>query len=249
MGAGSKDLHAKSRRYSEKYPYKAKGIHVLMMDYGRLKDKARNTSDFDAAAILCDLEIALDKVNLTPRMRQCVALYYFVGLTEQQCAKVIGVSQQLINKSIAASLDRLEAFMAFGYMQKEDARMDGIIAANHPFTSWVNDVASRKAKIYSKAPYVAEYSAEFLNDSKAKETIRQRTEGSSYVNDYTGVEEYPYYTEEQFRWADRRMAFVDEVYPGGDVTGSRTLAIKLQDDPYGRDYTVSKQKIFAGRGA
>lgn len=249
MGAGSKDLHAKSRSYSVKYPYKAKGIHVLMMDYGRLKERVRDDSDFDAAAILCDLERALDKVNLTPRMRQCLALRYFVGMAEQQCASILGISQPTVNETITNALDRLEAFMAFGYMQKENSRISGILSNTHPFISWINDVATRKSKIYSKAPYVTEYCAEFLSDAKALETIRQRTEGSSYVNDYTGVEEYPYYTEEQFRWADRRMTFVDEVYPVGDVTGSRTLAIKLQDDPYGRDYTVSKQKLFVGRGA
>lgn len=248
MGAGSKDLHAKSRRYSEKYPYKAKGIHVLMMDYGRLKDKARNTSDFDAAAILCDLEIALDKVNLTPRMRQCVALYYFVGLTEQQCASVLGISRQTVNESTSSALDRLEAFMAFGYMQKENARFNALLTQSHPFIEWLNDVASRKSRIYSKAPNVTEFLAEFFDDKKAQDVIDQRTQGSSYVEDYTGVEEYPYYTEEQFRWADRRMSFVPEVFPTGDVAGTRKVAVKLQDDPYGREFIEEKQKIFVGRG-
>lgn len=248
MGAGAKDLHAKSRSYSEKYPYKAKGIHVLMMDYGRLKDKVRFTSDFDAAAILCDLERALDKVNLTPRMRQCIALRYFVGLTEQQCAKILGIDRTTVNRMVESALDRLEAFMAFGYMQKENARTDGLLTENHPFISWLNAVASRKARVYSKAPSLTEYLAEVFNDKNAQETIRQRTEGSSFVPDYTGVEEYPYYTEEQFRWADRRMSFVPEVFPTGDVAGTRTIAVKLHDDPYGRDYVQEKQKIFVGRG-
>lgn len=248
MGAGSKDLHAKSRRYSEKYPYKAKGIHVLMMDYGRLKDKARNTSDFDAAAILCDLEIALDKVNLTPRMRQCVALYYFVGFTEQQCAKVLDVNQSTVNRMIESALDRLEAFMAFGYMQKENARTDANLTDTHPFISWLNDVAGRKSRIYSKPPMLTEYLADTFEDKKAQDVIYQRKHGSTFVPDYTCVEEYPYYTEEQFRWADRRMSFVPEVFPTGDVAGTRTMAVKLQDDPFGRDYIQEKQKIFVGRG-
>ena len=249
MGPGAKDLHAKSRSYSVKYPYKAKGIHVLMMDYGRLKEQIRNESDFDAAAILCDLERALDKVNLTPRMRQCVALRYFVGLTEQQCAKILGIDRSTVNRMVDSALDRLEAFMAFGYMQKENARTDAILTQNHPFISWVNDVACRKKRIYSKPPVLTEYLSEMFGDKKAQETIRQRTEGSSYTYDYSGVEEYPYYTEEQFRWSDRRMAFVPEVFPTGDVAGTRTMAVKLQDDPYGRDYVQEKQKIFVGRGA
>lgn len=249
MGGGSKDLHAKSRSYSVKYPYKAKGIHVLMMDYGRLKDKARLTSDFDAAAILCDLEIALDKVNLTPRMRQYVALKYFVGFTEPQIARMFGVSKQAVSDATKNALDRLEAYMAFGYIKREDARTDAKLTENHPFIRWVNDIASRKARIYSKPPMLTEYLAEMFADKKAQETILQRAEGSSFVIDYTGVEEYPYYTEEQFRWADRRMSFVPEVFPTGDVAGTRTMAIKLQDDPFGRDFVQEKQKIFVGRGA
>lgn len=249
MGAGTKDIHAKSTNYSKKYPYKAKGIHVLMMDYGRLKAHCRYESDFDAAAILCDLERALDKCNLTPRMRQCIALRYFVGLTESQVGSIVGISQPMVHKINANALDRLEAFMAFGYMQKEDARTDAKLTDTHPFISWINDVASRKKSIYSKAPFVTEFLADVFGDEKALETIRQRSEGSNYVNDYTGVEEYPYYTEEQFRWADRRMSFVPEVFPTGDVAGTRKVAVKLQDDPYGRDFIVEKQKIFVGRGA
>src|SRR5690606_22856654 len=49
--------------------------------------------------------------------------------------------------------------------------------------------------------------------------------------------------------ADRRMAFVPEVFPGGDGAGTRTVAVKLQDDAYGRDFIEEKQKIFVGRGA
>lgn len=249
MGAGTKDIHAKSTQYSKKYPYKAKGIHVLMMDYWRLKDRSRFESDFDAAAILCDLERALDKCNLTPRMRQCLSLRYFVGLTESQVGSILDISRQAVSDTNENALDRLEAFMAFGYMQKGNARIDGLLTVTHPFIAWVNNIACGKASIYSKPQFVTEYMAEVLGDKKAQETIRQRSEGSSYVPDYTGVEEYPYYTEEQFRWADRRMSFVPEVFPGGDVAGSRKVVVKLKDDPYGRDYSVEKQKIFVGRGA
>lgn len=248
MGAGTKDIHAKSTQYSKKYPYKAKGIHVLMMDYWRLKDRSRLESDYDAAAILCDLERALDKCNLTPRMRQAIALRYFVGLSESQVGKVLGISQQMVSKTVASSLDRLEALMAFGYMQKENARINAELTYEHPFIDWLRDVTDGKRSIYAKPVQLTEFLADFFNDKNAQETIRQRTEGSSYKPDYTSVEEYPYYTEEQFRWADRRMTFVSEVFPVGDVTGSRTVAVKLRDDKYGREYTIEKRKIFAKRG-
>lgn len=247
MSASYRDIYAKSTEYEKKYPYKSDGLHALMSDYWRLKESSYTDSDMDAAAILCDLERALDHCNLTPRMRQVITLKYFVEFTEVQISKILGVNQSTVSRTASNALDRLEAFMAYGYKQKEDARIDAKLTETHPFITWLNEVTAGLRSIYSRPQYVTEYLADFFEDKRAIETLRQRREGFIFKEDYTGKVEYPYYSDAQLRWKDRRMSFVPEVFPVGDVAGTRKVITKLRDDPYGREYAIEKRKIFVGR--
>lgn len=247
MGSVSRDIDKKSREYADKYPYEAEGIACLMRDYTKLRSTQALAGDIDSVALLADLERALDRCNLTPRMRQCLALYFFAQLTEADTAAVLGIERSTVNRTVESALDRLEAFMEFGYNKALGSRIDAIIEPITKLHEWANDVANGRKHIYSNPQGVAEWLAT-KGDKKAKVVMKQRKEPFVYVEDYTGREEYPPYTKEQFKWSDRRVSYVPEVYPPGDVTGTRTVAVKLRGDKYGREYTIEKRKIFAKRG-
>lgn len=247
MGVVKRDIGKKAREYEFNYPYEVDGIHALLKDINKLSEARWYDGDIDATVLITDLKQALDNSNLTPRMRQVLALYYFADMTEQEVADVLNVSQQAVNYAIDEALERVSTFMEFGYSKPTNARTDAKIDAYHPFLDWVNDVACGNSPIYKIPDSLTDWFA-FNGDEKAREVIRQRIEGFTFVPDYESEEEYPVLTEEQFRWADRRMSFFPEVYPEGDITGTRTTVVRPRDDKQGRDFIIEKRKIFKHRG-
>lgn len=241
MGAVSRDIDKRFRQYEDKYPYAAEGISQLMRDYSKLKGGQALSGDVDSVALLADLEYALDNCNLTPRMRQALALYYFAELSKVDVAKVLGVNRKSFDDTLDAAVERLEAFMEFGYNKAVNIRNDAIIHGELRIYSWANDIARGYVSVYSKPEGVTEWLAQ-NGDKKAKES---RNKTNNFVLDYEGVEEYPPYTKEQFRWNDRRMSFAAEVFPSGDVIGTRKVCVKLKDDPQGREYMLERRKMFA----
>ena len=247
MGSVSRDIDKRFRQYEEKYPYEAKGIAQLMRDYWNLRANQSIAGDVDASALLIDLERALKRCNLTPRMKQCLALHFFADFSKADVARILAIGKVTVGETIESALDRLEAFMEFGYNKALGARTDGIIEQQAEIHEWLNEIASGTTPVYSKPRGITEWLAQ-NNDKKAKTTIQQRSEPLVYVIDYTGREEYPPYTAEQFRWADRRVTYAPEVFPPDNVAGTRKVVVKLRDDKFGRDYAIEKRKIFA-RGA
>lgn len=250
MGAVSRDIHKNAREYDDLYTYTDEGIAVLLKDIYRLNESRWYKGDIDATAIIADLKTALDSDCLTPRMRQVVALYYFVGLTEGETANILGIAERkAINKALNASLERIAEQMSEGsFRKKGHAEIETGLST--PLFIWLTAVAYRKEPIY-KVP--AEVFTEILinseTDINAKETLRQREEGSNYMVDYSETEEYPALSEDQFKWKDRRMAFKPEIFPRGDVTGSRKVAIKLRDgDNFGNEWVLDRRKLYARGG-
>jgi hypothetical protein len=250
MGAVKRDVYRNGREHDATYAYTDVGIAVLLKDIYRLKENRLYKGDLDATAIITDLKLALDSDCLTPRMRQVVALYYFVGLTEGETAEVLGLAQKVINISLSSAIERVAEQMSEGSFRKKGHAVieTGIDTALY---RWLSAVAYRESPIYIVP---ADVFTEMLNrsvdtDSNAKETLRQRTEGSNFINDYSDVEEYPALSEEQFKWRDRRMSFKSEIFPRGDVVGTRKVAIKLRDgDSVGNEWVIEKRKLFARGG-
>jgi hypothetical protein len=251
MGAVKRDLFRSGREYDAIYDYTDEGIATLLKDVYRFKESRHYKGDIDATAILTDLKLALDSDCLTPRMRQVVALYYFVGLTEEETADILGITERkAVNKSLSSSLERIAEQMSKGsYRKKGHAEIS--TEYNTPLYNWLTAVAYGDAPIYEVPGDVF---TEILNrsrhsDKNADETLRQRLEGSSYKEDYADAEEYPALTEDQFKWKDRRMSFKSEIYPRGDVIGSRKVSIKLRDgDESGNEWILEKRKLFARGG-
>jgi hypothetical protein len=245
MGAVKRDVHKKGREYHENYPYEAAGIAALLRDINRLSESRWYNGDIDATTILADLKHALDSSCLTPRMRQVVALYYFAQMTEEEVAELIGVNRVTVNEALETALERVSTFMEYGYTKPTNARTDALLTPTHPFLEWINEVASGTQPVYSFSEDITHWLAS-KGDKKAQETIRQKTDGYTYLPVYEkDCEEYPPYTDDQFRWKDRRMSFVSEVYPTRDTVGFRKVATKLEDnnnDP--REWNLERKRLF-----
>lgn len=245
MGATKRDVHKKGREYHDNYPYEAAGIAALLRDINALSESRWYKGDIDATTILTDLKQALDSSCLTPRMRQVVALYYFAQMNEEEVAEVIGVNRVTVNESLETALERVSTFMEYGYTKPTNARIDAIVTPSHPFLEWVNDVASGNQPVYSFSEDITHWLAS-KGDSKAQETIKQSVDGYTYLPIYEkDCDEYPPYTDDQFRWKDRRMSFVSEVYPTRDTVGFRKVATKLEDnnnDP--SEWNLERKRLF-----
>lgn len=248
MGAVSRDLEKKAREYDELYQYNREGITKLLQDIHSVKESRIYHGDIDATAILADLFTALDSDCLTARMRQVVALYYFAGLIEKEMTLLLGINQKSINEIKQKAVDRVAEHMYRG----------GKFKAGNPYVPfaddrvlyrWLNAVADGQLPVYTVTQTVFNDINRILapKDKKAAEVLRQQREDVIFVEE-PDVDEYPCLTEDQFAWADRRVTYVEEVYPPSDVVGTRKVAIKLRDDKKGREYIVEKRKMFKRRG-
>lgn len=82
------------------HPYTEQGVERLLKDIYKLWDEETYGGDINATIIRIDLERALQSSALTPRQRQAVALYFFAQLTQQECAKLLGIEQSSVDRRI-----------------------------------------------------------------------------------------------------------------------------------------------------
>ncbi|MCC2383536.1 RNA polymerase sigma factor [Bacillus cereus] len=247
MGAISVDIHKKGREYGNLYGYKREGVKALLKDIYRLSESKLHKGDIDAAAILTDLNISLNNECLTPKQRQCIALYYFVNLSIKEASSILDIYPSVFNYHIKGALSRLANNMRFGTVTKKGDPI-GLFGNSSGVYKWLDEIALGKP--LEEPPYeVVLDIAEILSksDEKSSEMIRQHIEGFVYVEENEG-EEYPCLCEEQMRWADRRVSYVEEVFPPGDVTGYHRVLIRDDEDRKGVEYKEERRKIFKRRG-
>lgn len=246
MGAVSRDLTKKSRQYDEQYPYESKGITALLRDIYRLKGVTQFGGDIDSTVILTDLDLALNGDCLTKRQRQSIALYYFAGLKLRECSEVMVLDDSVIKYHLKGGLSRLSSHMKTGerFMKGDDITL---FDETNAIYRWLNAIANG-SPVTEPSVSVTLDLARFFLDDKAKEYVRQHEEGFEYIEDYTDVEEYPCLSEDQMRWSDRRVTYVEEVFPPGDAVGSVKVAVRNEEDRKGVEFSVERRKIFKRRG-
>ena len=249
MGASKRDMAKKEREYSARYSYEPVGVAALLKDISRLNESRIFKGDIDATVIITDLKLALDSDCLTPRMRQVVALYYFVGMTEEEISRTIFNTQQVVNKSIKKAVERIASEMAYGAYVKS-GHADFEFTEQTPLYKWLTEVGYGNLPVYEVPDEVFTNLLKISTaDDRAREVLRQRKYGPPETTKLEEEDEYPALTEDQFKWRDRRMTFKDEIFPAGDSTGSRKVAIKLRDgDSAGNEWVLEKRKIFARGG-
>jgi hypothetical protein len=93
------------------HPYTEQGVERLLKDIYKLWEEETYGGDINATIIRIDLERALQSNALTPRQRQAVALYYFAQLTQQECAKVLGIDKRNVGRRLENALRNIALHM------------------------------------------------------------------------------------------------------------------------------------------
>ncbi|MBW3113505.1 hypothetical protein KYJ26_16750 [Bacillus sp. MCCB 382] len=116
--------------------------------------------------------------------------------------------------------------------------------------AWVNQIGNgEEISVPNDAAIVAIAKRFATDELKAREMLRQFSEGYVEVVDVDdGKPEYTCLSESQMKWSDRRVTYVEEVYPPGDVLGSQKVATRDEEDKYGVEYRQDRRKMFKVRG-
>lgn len=109
MGHVKIDTAKKERTYSVKYALNtAAGVKLLLRDRHRISS-ARFRGDYAASDILLDLNSAIYNAGLTERQTEAVALISGFDLTQEEAARVMGMTQQAVAKTYDAAAEKLAA--------------------------------------------------------------------------------------------------------------------------------------------
>lgn len=102
------DIESNARRYETKYDLLTrKGLHRLLRDQHRLKARAYDKGDYDAAVILLDLARARMAAGLTDRQREALRYVYDLDLNQEETAEEMGISRQAVSKFVIGALKRI----------------------------------------------------------------------------------------------------------------------------------------------
>lgn len=233
-----------------------KGIARLLRDYYELRTRTEYVGDYDTAVMLADLMAQINGDILTPRQRQFIAIYYFVGLTFEEIAIVMRLaSPSNVSDGLYAALDRLADTdnTRFKTRTPENfADYDGAVYR------WLDGIAEGKPiKEPSRRVLLSIATVLSKSDGNSSEMLRQKSEGFVYLDESMG-EEYPHLSDSQTRWVDRRITLVEDVFPVGDIVGSQRYTPLPEyngdegtDDEYLLSRTIKttgRRKLFKLRG-
>lgn len=109
MGHVKTDIDKKARVYEVKYALNsAAGVKKLLRDRHYVSS-ARYNGDTDASAILIDLHSAINSAGLSATQTEAVALVSGMDLTQQEAAKVMGITRQAVAQSYDAACEKIAA--------------------------------------------------------------------------------------------------------------------------------------------
>jgi predicted DNA-binding protein (UPF0251 family) len=184
----------------------------LLSDIYKLANDAEYRGDTEAIVLRVDLERALKSMCMSPKQRQAVALYYFTQLTQEECAKVLNVTQQ----AIAARLDDAVHNIAM-HMRGEDVsvpqyiRHDDYTNIDDEFDMWMAQVLVG----YDDWWVINDNVISVLNRVLGMPKVDAEQQSGD------GDREYPYYTDKQMKRKFSREVPRPDVYPVFDNMGYR----------------------------
>jgi DNA-directed RNA polymerase specialized sigma subunit len=110
LGAGSIDVKAKERRWRTRFPMESEtGIRELLENIDYVIAAYLN-GDIAACDLLIDLQLGFKKIKITDKQRKIIKLHFFEGLTQEEVAEIVGISQQGVSENINTVIRRLAAF-------------------------------------------------------------------------------------------------------------------------------------------
>jgi hypothetical protein len=140
MGRVKVDTNKKDVRRDAEFPYTDAGIERLLEEIYRVHEEEMWQGDISATILRLDLERALASNCLTPRQRQCIALYFFGCLTQQETAQVLGISQQAVDARIQNAVEAIAAHMS-GKEYRPATQIASVKPIDGAISRWLDDVA------------------------------------------------------------------------------------------------------------
>lgn len=227
-----------------------KGLTKLLRDYYRLQARTLYEGDFDTAVVLADLMAIINSDKLTARQRQYIALYYFVGLTFNEIASLVGVDVRNVKQPLYDGLDRAALVAQGDTTGAAFKRRTPDTFADKPGAvyRWLDAIAAG-APVAEPPHAVTLNIAELLSetDDKSAELARQSETGVVYIDETADDKpEYAHFSDSQLRWLDRRITLVENVLPPGDAVGSQKHIPAPEYDGY-EDESQSRKTHATGR--
>lgn len=83
------------------------GVRSFFSDYWKLHRRAYESSDFDALNVIIDAKKAIDGARLTQKQRSALHKVFIEGMTQEQAAEVLGITQPSLNERIDTAINRI----------------------------------------------------------------------------------------------------------------------------------------------
>ena len=245
MGSGS-DIHSRNNVIEDVYLSDTHGVERLLASIFEITERSKYKFDQSATTLITDLNLALDSDIFTELERKTIALVYYAQLEYQKVAKLLEVKVHEVISSLAESLEKISAVF-LGY---KVAKLPKYKPRDYSLMDWLEAVGKGEASVYEIPPQV---NTDILNwlakqgDDQAQETLRQRKEGPP-IEEYRQykVEQYPFYTEEQFRRMDQKLSVsylpkkeLERLALGRTVVGGRKTS--FHEDEF--DFDTNKGKF------
>lgn len=120
--------------------YQEAGIERLLDDIYRVQEEEINRGDTNAIVIRVDLERALKSRCMTPRERQCLALYYFACLNMGETAKILGISIPSVHYRLKKAMPQVANHMSGELVVTSQAMRCEAPSGDTPLDHWLTDV-------------------------------------------------------------------------------------------------------------
>lgn len=252
MGSGSDKL-GKENVIENSFLRDSLGVERLLKSYYTMREKSRYQFDQSASTLIIDLEAALDKDIFTPLERKALTLVYFAQLDIRQAGKMVGVKTRVIIDAMSEAIEKVAAIL-MGYKAKNLPRYEP--KTHTTLAGWIESVGNGESSIHNiphdaNTHLLRELAAN--GDQLAEETLRQRVEGPPVVESKPySVEDYPFYTDQQFKNMDRNLNVtflskkeLDKIALGRTVVGSRKVA--FNNDESSDDFDEGNKQGYGPR--
>ena len=104
MGVSSYDNEAKGRRHDARFALATpEGVESFLRQYDAMKS-LRYRGDYDAAALLIDMDTAIKAASLTSLQRAALDLVIMGDVPQRAAGKSLGMTQQSVRKHAQAAL-------------------------------------------------------------------------------------------------------------------------------------------------
>lgn len=74
----------------------------LIQNSRKIGEQRFYKADLSASDLLMDLDIVLDRASLTDKQRYILENYWIAGYTQEEVAKTLGITQQMVEKHCRA---------------------------------------------------------------------------------------------------------------------------------------------------